>query len=84
MTDSIQKQELVERLKRERCFWSYKEDSIRDIPDDFLIEKTLNRFLAWYYFRCKRPDTYLKSMATRRLNRLASSVSCYSPVNRTE
>ncbi|MGN0057925.1 MAG: hypothetical protein ACI363_06770 [Phocaeicola plebeius] len=110
MTDSIQKQELVERLKRERCFWSYKEDSIKDIPDDFLIEKTLlhldlddidrlfqlypyrkvkqvwvdrlvpqeeylhtlNRFLAWYYFRCKRPDTYLKSMATRRLNRLFS------------
>lgn len=31
---------------------------------------TLNRFLAWYYFHIKRPDTYLKSMETRHLNRL--------------
>lgn len=108
MTDNIQKQELVERLKREHCFWSYREESVRDIPDDLLIEKTLlhldlddidllfrlypyrkvkrvwldclvpqegylytlNRFFAWYYFRVRRPDAYLKSMVTRRLNRL--------------
>lgn len=30
--------------------------------------KTLNRFLAWYYFRIKNPDTYLKTQETRLLN----------------
>lgn len=29
---------------------------------------TLNRFFAWYYFKAKRPDAYLKSLQTRRLN----------------
>lgn len=32
---------------------------------------TLNRFFAWYYFRIKNPDRYLKSMETRHFNRLA-------------
>lgn len=31
---------------------------------------TLNRFFAWYYFRAKNPDAYLKSLETRRLNAL--------------
>ncbi len=31
---------------------------------------TLNRFLAWYYFKSKRPDQYLKSLETRHLNKL--------------
>lgn len=31
---------------------------------------TLNRFLAWYYFDIKRPDTYLKQQTTRQLNKL--------------
>lgn len=31
---------------------------------------TLNRFFAWYYFKAKRPDAYLKSLETRHLNRL--------------
>ncbi len=35
---------------------------------DFLY--TLNRFLAWYYFKIKRPDTYLKSMITRQFNKI--------------
>jgi len=30
---------------------------------------TLNRFLAWYYFKAKRPDAYIKSMATRHFNK---------------
>ena len=30
----------------------------------------LNRFLAWYYFKVKKPDIYLKSMTTRYYNRL--------------
>lgn len=29
---------------------------------------TLNRFFAWYYFKAKNPDAYLKSLQTRRLN----------------
>lgn len=29
---------------------------------------TLNRFFAWYYFKAKKPDAYLKSLQTRRLN----------------
>ena len=33
---------------------------------------TLNRFLAWYYFKAKLPDAYIKSMATRYYNRLAA------------
>lgn len=29
----------------------------------------LNRFLAWWYFGIKKPDTYLKAMTTRHLNK---------------
>jgi len=32
---------------------------------------TLNRFLSWYYFKAKRPDAYIKAMATRHFNKLA-------------
>ena len=31
---------------------------------------TLNRFFAWYYFKAKRPDAYLKSLETRHFNKL--------------
>lgn len=34
---------------------------------------TLNRFFAWYYFKAKRPDAYLKSLETRHLNMLLNS-----------
>lgn len=41
------------------------------VPEgDYLY--TLNRFLAWYYFKSKSPDSYLKSLQTRYLNRLLS------------
>lgn len=37
------------------------------VPEgDYLY--TLNRFFAWYYFKAKNPDTYLKSLQTRHLN----------------
>ena len=29
----------------------------------------LNKFFAWYYFKVKKPEVYVKSMATRILNR---------------
>ncbi|MBR1800945.1 MAG: hypothetical protein IJ767_05545 [Bacteroidaceae bacterium] len=101
------KQELTEQLKKEKCFWSFKEASVQDIPDDVLIEKvlvyldlpdidklfslysrrkikqvwlnelvpqqdyyhSLNRFFAWWYFGIKKPDSYLKAMNTRHLNK---------------
>lgn len=103
------KANLLTKLKQEHCFWSFNEDAISNIPDDMLIEKTLqyldlediehlfqiysfrkvkqvwlerlvpqeeylytlNRFLAWYYFKAKSPDTYIKAMATRYHNRMA-------------
>ena len=99
---------LLTKLKQEHCFWSFNEEAISNIPDDMLIEKTLqyldledierlfqiysfrkvkqvwleylvpqeeylhtlNRFLAWYYFKAKSPDTYIKAMATRYHNRM--------------
>ena len=33
---------------------------------------TLNRFFAWYYFKAKQPDVYLKNIQTRQLNRMFS------------
>ena len=33
---------------------------------------TLNYFFAWYYFHAKRPHSYVKSMATRQLNKRLS------------
>ena len=35
---------------------------------------TLNRFFAWYYFKAKNPDAYLKSLQTRRINAIARSM----------
>lgn len=29
---------------------------------------TLNRFFAWYYFKAKNPDKYLKTLLTRHMN----------------
>ena len=33
---------------------------------------TLNRFLAWYYFKAKRPDAYLKSLQTRQIRKITT------------
>lgn len=33
---------------------------------------TMNRFFAWYYFKAKNPDAYLKSLMTRQRNSLFS------------
>lgn len=110
MLQSPIKSQLLAKLKQEYCFWSYAEDSISNIPDDILIEKTLlhldledidqlfkiysfrkikrvwldylipqeeylytlNRFFAWYYFKVKHPDKYIKSMITRHYNHIPS------------
>lgn len=31
---------------------------------------TLNRFFAWYYFKAKNPDSYLKNLQTRHLKNI--------------
>lgn len=39
------------------------------VPEgDYL--RTLNRFIAWYYFHIKNPDRYLKVLETKYLNNL--------------
>ena len=37
----MDRSELISKLKEEHCFWSYDEQSVIDVPDDILIEKTL-------------------------------------------
>ena len=55
--------------------FSYKK--IKDAWKKILVPEgdylyTLNRFFAWYYFKAKNPDSYLKSLQTRHLNALLS------------
>ena len=105
---------LIEKLREEKCFWSYAPDFAEsDVPDEIIIEKTLvyldldeikalfelygkqkvkrvwlerlvpqgdylytlNRFFAWFYFKVKQPDKYVKSMETRILNRRIKTLS---------
>ena len=63
----------LEEIKHLFTIFSFKK--IKDawkknlVPEgDYLY--TLNRFFAWYYFKAKNPDAYLKSLQTRHLNRL--------------
>lgn len=35
------KKQLLAKLKQEHCLWSYTEDTVSNISDDILIEKTL-------------------------------------------
>ena len=39
MSVDVIKQELLSKLKQEHCFWSYNEDSIKDIPDDIIGQR---------------------------------------------
>lgn len=32
------KKELIRRLKKTNAFWSYRQDSIKDVPDHILVE----------------------------------------------
>ena len=110
MLQSPIKKQLLAKLKQEHCLWSYTEDTVSNISDDILIEKTLlhldledidqlfkiysfhkvkgvwldhlipqeeylytlNRFFAWYYFKVKNPDRYIKSIITRYYNNIPS------------
>ena len=59
-----------------QLFLIYPFKKIKQVWLDYLIPQeeylyTLNRFFAWYYFKAKKPDAYIKSMATRHLNNSA-------------
>lgn len=65
----------LEEIKELFSIYSFKK--IKDAWKRLLVPEgeylyTLNRFFAWYYFKAKRPDAYLKSLETRRLNTLFS------------
>ena len=60
----------------EQLFQIYSFSKVKQVWLEHLVPQeeylhTLNRFLAWYYFKAKSPDTYIKSMATRYHNRMA-------------
>ena len=46
-------------------YYSSFVDSLSYIPLE-----TGHLFFAWYYFKAKKPDAYIKSMATHRLNKM--------------
>lgn len=58
-----------------QLFIIYSKKAIKSAWQKILIPEgeylyTLNRFFAWYYFDAKRPDQYIKSLQTRRLNQM--------------
>lgn len=58
----------------DQLFKIYSLRKIKRVWLDYLIPQeeylyTLNRFFAWYYFKIKYPDRYIKSMTTRYYNR---------------
>ncbi len=59
-------------------FQLYSKEKIKSAWKRLLVPEgeylyTLNRFFAWYYFKAKNPSAYLKSLETRRLNKMANS-----------
>jgi hypothetical protein len=61
----------LDEIKQLFKIYSYKK--IKDAWKNILVPEgeylyTLNRFFAWYYFKAKKPDAYLKSLQTRHLN----------------
>ena len=59
-------------------FQIYPFKKVKQVWLDYLVPQeeylyALNRFLAWYYFKVKKPDSYIKSMATRRFNKMINS-----------
>ena len=60
----------------EQLFQIYSFRKVKQVWLERLIPQeeylyTLNRFLAWYYFKAKSPDAYIKAMATRHYNKTA-------------
>lgn len=60
-----------------QLFKIYSFKRVKRVWLDYLVPQeeylyTLNRFFAWYYFKIKYPDRYIKSMTTRYYNRIPS------------
>ena len=58
-----------------QLFVIYSVNKIKSVWREILVPEgeylyTLNRFFAWYYFKAKNPDAYLKSLQTRHINKL--------------
>ncbi len=80
--DSIRDDQLIALTMRyldldeiKQLFTIYSFKKIKDSWKKLLVPEgdylyTLNRFFAWYYFKAKKPDAYLKSLQTRHLNTL--------------
>jgi len=61
----------------DKLFKIYPLKKIKQVWLDYLVPQgeyiyNLNRFIAWYYFNSKSPDSYIKAMATRYYNKLIS------------
>jgi hypothetical protein len=80
--DNISDEQLIALTMRyldldeiKQLFSIYSYNKIKDAWKKILVPEgeylyTLNRFFAWYYFKAKNPDAYLKSLQTRHLNAL--------------
>ncbi len=80
--DSIEDDQLIALTMRyldlpeiNQLFKIYSGPKIKNVWKRLLVPEgeylyTLNRFFAWYYFEAKSPDTYLKSLQTRHINKL--------------
>ncbi len=58
-----------------QLFEIYPYQKVKQVWLDYIVPQseyfyTLNRFIAWYYFKAKKPDAYIKSMATRHFNKM--------------
>ena len=65
----------LDLLDIDKLFTIYSFQKVKRVWLDNLVPQedyyhSLNRFLAWWYFGIKKPDTYLKAMTTRHLNKL--------------
>ncbi len=65
----------LDEIKQLFSIFSFKK--IKDAWKRLLVPEgeylyTLNRFFAWYYFKAKNPDAYLKSLQTRHLNAMCN------------
>lgn len=61
----------------DKLFQIYPLKKIKRVWLDNLIPQgeyiySLNRFIAWYYFNSKSPDSYIKAMETRYYNKFIS------------
>lgn len=81
-SDSVSDEQLITLTMRHldlpeinQLFAIFSLRKIKDAWKRFLVPEgdylyTLNRFFAWYYFKIKNPDAYLKGLQTRHLNQL--------------